>query len=55
MGGTLPRSIGNPETLQLGPSLRYRRAMTIQRLEHVGIVVDDLEAATVVELAERIG
>src|SRR3954449_2936457 len=29
-----------------GPWCRYRRGMTIKRMDHVGIVVDDLAAAT---------
>ena len=39
--------IGNRETLQLGGrhSATVER-MTIKRMEHVGVVVDDLEAAT---------
>lgn len=32
--------------LRLGPGLSTLEHMTIQRMEHVGIVVDDLSAAT---------
>ena len=40
-------SIGNREALWLGPSRRYDfERVTIQSMENVGIVVDDLEAAT---------
>jgi hypothetical protein len=38
--------IGNRETLQLGRRSATVERMTVQRMEHVGIVVDDLAAAT---------
>jgi hypothetical protein len=46
--------------LWLEPGFVSIKHMTIQRMEHIGIVVDELAAATgpegiIVELAERIG
>jgi hypothetical protein len=38
--------IGNRETLELGRRVATVERMTIQRMENVGIVVDDLAAAT---------
>src|ERR1039457_3317348 len=46
MGGALPPADRQPRGAVAGPSCATIERMTIQRMEHVGIVVDDLAAAT---------